>query len=156
MSLLAIPIIAVLALALVILVSIALLYCFQSFREKVAVLTMKIESTNLQVNELQSFNDKLQEDFETNSELNEKAIRESNQVSQQLEHRIKQLQKKLAEQQNLFMQWQEAQGQDKFYSRAIKLAEKGADIEEIISECELPRAEVEMLLSVYKHRKLHQ
>ena len=38
MSLLAIPIIAVLALALVILVSIALLYCFQSFREKVAVM----------------------------------------------------------------------------------------------------------------------
>ena len=82
MSLLAIPIIAVLALALVILVSIAPLYCFQSFSEKVAVLTMKIESTNLQVNELQSFNDKLQEDFETTAELNEKAIRESNQVSE--------------------------------------------------------------------------
>jgi hypothetical protein len=32
------------------------------------------------------------------------------------------------------------------------LAEKGADIEEIISECELPRAEVEMLLAVYQQR----
>ena len=156
MSLLAVPIIAVLALALVILVSIVFFYYLKSFREKIAMLTMQIQSTNLQVNELQSFNDKLHEDFEVSCKVNEKALRENYQVSQQLEHRIKRLQQKLAEQQHLFMQWQEAQGQDKFYSRAIKLAEKGADIDEIISECELPRAEVEMLLSIYKHRNLQQ
>jgi cell shape-determining protein MreC len=156
MSLLAVPIIAVLALALVILVSIVFFYCLNIFRGKIAMLTMQNQSTNLQVEELQSFNDKLQEDFDVFSKVNKKAMSENYQVSQQLEHRIKQLQQKLAEQQHLFMQWQEAQGQDKFYSRAIKLAEKGADIEEIVSECELPRAEVEMLLSVYKHRNLQQ
>lgn len=40
--------------------------------------------------------------------------------------------------------------QDKLYSRAYKLAALGAGIEEIMTECELPKAEVEMLLSVYK------
>ncbi|MBL0710789.1 MAG: DUF2802 domain-containing protein [Colwellia sp.] len=32
----------------------------------------------------------------------------------------------------------------------MKLAKKGAELDEIVKECELPRAEVEMLLSVYQ------
>ncbi len=152
MSILAVPIIAVLALALSLLVLVFFFFYFRSSKEKIAVLNMQIQSTNLQVSELKAFYNKLQEDFEATAEVNENAIRETYQVSQQLEHRIKQLQNKLAEQQQLFSQWQETQGQDKFYNRAFKLAEKGADIEEIIKECELPRAEVEMLLSVYQQR----
>lgn len=46
----------------------------------------------------------------------------------------------------------EQQPQDKLYSRASKLAALGADVEEIMRECELPRAEVEMLLSVYNKK----
>ncbi len=155
MSLLAVPIIAVLALVLALSVIVAFFFYLYKFKEKIAVLNMQIQSINLQVSELQTANNKLQDDFDANSELNDKAVRESNQVSQQLEHRIKQLKNQLTEQKQLFSQWQEAQGQDKFYNRAFKLAEKGADIEEIISECELPRAEVEMLLSVYQQRNPH-
>lgn len=155
MSLLAVPIIAVLALVLVMSIIVAFFFYLYKFKEKIAVLNMQIQSINLQVSELQIANNKLQDEFDANSEVNDKAVRESYQVSQQLEHRIKQLKSQLAEQQQLFSQWQESQGQDKFYNRAFKLAEKGADIEEIISECELPRAEVEMLLSVYQQRNRH-
>lgn len=78
---------------------------------------------------------------------------ENVQVSKQLEHRIKGLQahsKELAESIELL---KEQQPQDKLYSRAYKLAALGADIEEIMAECELPKAEVEMLLSVYQQSK---
>lgn len=42
---------------------------------------------------------------------------------------------------------------DKLYSRALKLVAKGADLEELISECELPRAEAEMLLAIHRNAK---
>jgi len=121
-----------------------------------ALQDMQIQSANLMVNELQTLNEKLQQEFEAIKSASNKIAIESNQVSKQLEHRIKQLQHQVTEQQQLFAQWQDSQGQDKFYNRAFKLAEKGAGIDEIISECELPRAEVEMLLSVYQQRSRSQ
>ena len=116
------------------------------------MLRMEVQGQSLLVNELQTLNQKLQQDFDLMAESSERLAAENAQVSQQLEHRIKKLQQQAIEQQQIFTQWQESQGQDKFYNRAFKLAEKGADIEEIMSECELPRAEVEMLLSVYQQR----
>ncbi|QUM83991.1 MULTISPECIES: DUF2802 domain-containing protein [unclassified Moritella] len=38
----------------------------------------------------------------------------------------------------------------RFYTRAVKLVELGATLEEIMRECELPRAEAELLLSFHK------
>ena len=40
----------------------------------------------------------------------------------------------------------------KIYSRAVKMVELGADLEEIIHECELPRAEAELLMSLHKQK----
>ena len=40
----------------------------------------------------------------------------------------------------------------KLDSRAVKMVELGAGIEEIMQECELPKAEAELLLSLHKHR----
>ena len=52
-------------------------------------------------------------------------------------------------------QLQEAQKYDdpdaKIYSRAVKMIELGAQLDEIMRECEIPRAEAELLLSL--HRK---
>ena len=152
MSLLAVPIIAVSALFLVLLTSIFLFIYLNKLKSKVEMLNMQMQSTCLLVNELQILNSKLQQEFDDISDKNEQLAAENEQVSKQLEHRIKSLQHQSIEQQQLVTQWQESQGQDKFYNRAFKLAEKGADIEEIMSECELPRAEVEMLLSVYQQR----
>lgn len=42
--------------------------------------------------------------------------------------------------------------ENKLYSRAVKMVELGADVDEIMRECELPRAEAELLLSLNKHR----
>jgi len=156
MSLLAVPIIAVLALFLVMLSTTIFFVYLNKFKEKMAMQDLKMQNISLMVNELQVSNEKLQQDFEALRASSDKATIENSQVSKQLEHRIKQLQHQATEQQQLLAQWQDSQGQDKFYNRAFKLAEKGADIDEIISECELPRAEVEMLLSVYQQRNNSQ
>lgn len=42
--------------------------------------------------------------------------------------------------------------ENKLYSRAVKMVELGAGIDEIMQECELPKAEAELLLSLHKHR----
>lgn len=152
MSLLAVPIIAVLALFLVLLTSTLLFVYVSKLKNKMAVLNVQMQSTSLLLNDLQTLNNKLQQEFDEMASNNERLATENEQVSKQLEHRIKSLQHQSFEQQQLLTQWQDSQGQDKFYNRAFKLAEKGADIEEIMSECELPRAEVEMLISVYQQR----
>lgn len=152
MSLLAVPIIAFLALFLVIIMSAFLFFYLRRSKEKMSLLDVQVQSDAFLIGELQAQNIKVQQQLAIIQENNETIALENNQVSQQLEHRIKILQNQVHEQEQKLNQWQENQSQDKFYSRAFKLAEKGADIDEIINECELPRAEVEMLLSVYQQR----
>ncbi len=108
------------------------------------------------MNELQQVNNTTKQQLGDMKEASEHATRASTQVCQQLEQRITKMKNQLIAQEQRLAQWQDKQGQDKFYNRAFKLAEKGADIDEIISECELPRAEVEMLLSVYQQRTRSQ
>jgi predicted nucleic acid-binding Zn-ribbon protein len=83
-------------------------------------------------------------------ELNDKnSIELTNKQIQCLQTNWLQAQQNI-EQVNLKLeQVQDQQPEDKLYSRAYKLAALGAGLEEIMSECELPRAEAEMLLSVY-------
>lgn len=38
----------------------------------------------------------------------------------------------------------------KLYSRAVKMVELGAGLEEVMAECEIPRAEAELLLSLHR------
>jgi len=85
---------------------------------------------------------------EQTSKQNNKSV-ETEQVVKQLEYRIGLLQSDIVSLQEQVKQSFE-QPEDKLYSRASKLLAKGADIEEIITECELPRAEAEMLFSMYK------
>lgn len=40
--------------------------------------------------------------------------------------------------------------EQKLYGRAKKMIEMGADINELVVECEIPRAEAELLISLYK------
>jgi hypothetical protein len=62
---------------------------------------------------------------------------------QNLESLIKKTQEN---QQNLVAQAPE----NRLYTRAVKMVELGASIEELMSECELPRAEAELLLNLHK------
>jgi hypothetical protein len=62
------------------------------------------------------------------------------------------LQQQISSQEQTVEQIQAQQPEDKLYSRAFKLVELGADIEEVMKECEIPRAEAEMLLSVHQKK----
>jgi len=147
---LAVPIIAVFALALSLICFIIILLTFARYKVKLAVMESQSQATELLVANLQSAHEQLQLDIKSLLTKHEQASIENVQVSKQLEHRIKTLQSQLTDQQFAMEQLQLEQGEDKFYSRAIKLAKKGAGLDEIVNECELPRAEAEMLLSVYQ------
>lgn len=150
MSMLAVPIIAVLALAISIICIVVLLIISTRHKVKLSVFESQSQVNEQLLTNLQSENDKLHSDINELLSKHEQVALENIQISKQLEHRIKNLQNLLQEQQNSITQMQSSQSDDKFYARAIKLAKKGADLDEIVTECELPHAEVEMLLSVYQ------
>ena len=156
MSLLAVPIIATLALFFVVIISVVFFIAMRKYKVKLALLDVKVQSDTFLMNALQTQNIKIQQQLDVIQDNIDKNNLENSQVSKQLEHRIKTLQSQIVEQEQKLTHWQENQSQDKFYNRAFKLAGKGADIDEIIKECELPRAEVEMLLSVYQQRTRSQ
>jgi hypothetical protein len=115
-------------------------------------LQTQIEAQELLINELQSSQELLNTKLNNLTESTNQSQVENAQVSKQLEHRIKTVQKENAEQKQLLDQFQNQQPQDKLYSRAFKLVELGADIEEVVRECDIPQAEAEMLISVHRNK----
>jgi hypothetical protein len=152
MSLLIVSIVAILALFITVLSSVIMYFYLVRVTKKIEVLKIQLNSNSMLVNELKNANHLLQQEMHTSEQEGKQLAIENSQVLKQLELRIKYLHEDNVKQQNKFLKWQESQSQDKFYNRAFKLVEKGASLEEIISECELPRAEVEMLMSVHKQR----
>lgn len=150
MSLLAVPIIAVVALIVSILCLVGVIFLSIRHKAKLTILASQYQTQELILNNLQRVNEQLHFEIEKLQKQYDQITTENIQVSKQLEHRIKTLQTHINSQQDTLSQLQTDQGDDKFYTRAIKLAKKGADIEEIVTECELPYAEVEMLISVYQ------
>ncbi|MFD2168179.1 DUF2802 domain-containing protein [Thalassotalea euphylliae] len=110
--------------------------------------TLELLTTDVQAS-VKTLSDKL----EQHKSAQQDSQLENDQVSRQLEHRIKQLQSSFEHITSQIKSLQEEQPQDKLYSRAYKLAGLGADVEEIMKECELPRAEVEMLLAIYRKQQ---
>ncbi|GAA6170885.1 hypothetical protein NBRC116592_05550 [Colwellia sp. KU-HH00111] len=152
MSLLAVPIVAVVALiASLLCLSIFLLY-IPRYKAKLAMFVSQYQAQEILINNLQSEHEKMKAAIDKLSKVHDESMTENALVSKQLEHRIRTLQGEITSQQELIAQLQTDQGEDKFYTRAIKLAKRGADIEEIVTECELPPAEVEMLISVYQKK----
>ena len=152
MTLLAVPLIAVIALVLAL--SIAIIFGIW-----LKTLSKNIESVKSE-NQINEFLIKeMQFTLEQQSELIQKLTlkleqkyTEHDQVIKQLEHRIKTAQTKVNNVDEKLGSVIEQQPEDKLYSRAFKLASLGADIDEIMQECELPRAEAEMLMSVYSQK----
>jgi cell shape-determining protein MreC len=116
------------------------------------MLKTQIETQELFINELQSAQKTVNKQFIDVKDKLKNYYLENEQVSKQLEHRIKTLQQESALQKNLLEQLQNQQPQDKLYSRAFKLVELGADIEEVVRECDIPLAEAEMLISVHRNK----
>ena len=63
------------------------------------------------------------------------------------------LQQELAELQEQQQALALSDPESKIYSRAVKMVELGADLEEIIRECELPRAEAELLFNLHRQQR---
>lgn len=154
MSLLAVPIISVVAFVASILCLIVLLILSVRHKAQLTMLASQYQAQELILNNLQRLNEQLHFEIDKLQRKDEQIITENREVSKQLEHRIKTLQTQINNQHDVISQLQTDQGDDKFYTRAIKLAKKGADIDEIVTECELPYAEVEMLISVYQKKPL--
>ncbi|REL32625.1 DUF2802 domain-containing protein [Thalassotalea euphylliae] len=144
-------------LVLIIALALAVVCCLAWLLIKVSHLKAQSKLLSSQVNALEMLTADLQANIhniaQKNAELNDLISTqntENEQVSKQLEHRIKGQQQAIANITQQLTLIDEQQPQDKFYHRASKLAAKGASAEEIMAECELPRAEVEMLLAIYK------
>jgi peptidoglycan hydrolase CwlO-like protein len=152
MSLLALPIIAVVALILSVLCLVVVLILSMRHKAQVTLLGSQYQAQELILNNLQRVNEQLNVDIGKLHKQDEQITTDSIQISKQLEHRIKTLQTQINNQDDVISQLQTDKGDDKFYTRAIKLAKKGADIDEIATECELPYAEAEMLISVYQKK----
>ena len=121
-------------------------------KKQVMLLSMQSNASELIISDMQILQSTIEKQLEAiQKDLKEKYM-EDIQVSKQIEHRIKTLQNKISAMNDSIAVLSEQQPQDKLYSRASKLAALGADVEEIMRECELPRAEVEMLLSVYNKK----
>jgi hypothetical protein len=152
MSLLAVPIIAVAALVIAFFCIIIFISVMRANKKALIVLQNQVQASNILIDELQAANEQFKSGFGAHVNKFEQFSLENIQVSKQLEHRIKVMQGLVASQQDQITQLQEQQPEDKLYSRAFKLAALGADINEIMQECELPRAEAEMLMSVYQKK----
>jgi septal ring factor EnvC (AmiA/AmiB activator) len=71
-------------------------------------------------------------------------------VIQEQQQRLQQALAELQEQQQALAL---SDPESKIYSRAVKMVELGADLEEIIRECELPRAEAELLFNLHRQKR---
>lgn len=152
MSFLVLSIIAVVALVVSVLCLVVVFIVSMRHKAQVTMLASQYQAQELILNNLQRVNDQFQLDVDKFHRQGEQITTENIQVSKQLEHRIKTLHTQINNQHEIISQLQTNQGDDKFYTRAIKLAKKGANIDEIVTECELPYAEVEMLISVYQKK----
>lgn len=137
-------------------VLLVLLLLFKQWQRHV---NLKIDVLTKSVGSQQVFSEEIHQHFtvqQTNIQAFERKVAQltSNQdkLARQVSAQIKSIQGELLQLQQSVEQEQQAQPEDKLYSRAYKLAALGAGLDEIMTECELPRAEAEMLLSVYNKK----
>ena len=144
--------ISLIAFAVVMLVAMLLLALKNRFSQQITTLQQKLENQAVQLVELQTLLAQSQSQLDANQQHYIDSQTENEQVSKQLEHRIKVTQDQLTSQIQSLEQQLHQQPEDKLYTRAQKLVELGADIAEIMRECDIPRAEAEMLLAVHRQK----
>lgn len=139
--------------ALVLILYILILFYYKKSTNRFNALETQIESYEFIINELRLANQQQQSKLTSKETELQTWQLEHQQVSQQLEHRIKIQQDKLSSLTEQISQIQQVQPEDKLYSRAQKMVLLGADVEELVRECDLPHAEAEILLAMHKRKK---
>ncbi|NQY35375.1 MAG: DUF2802 domain-containing protein [Alteromonadaceae bacterium] len=141
-------------LTLIILISFAfvLFFLLRNSNNKISLLTTQVEANELMLNSVQSVLADQQRLIEKECEKSATQVLETAQVIKQLEYRFKTLQEQMVSQKESLEQYQTQAPEDKLYTRALKLVELGADIDEIMKTCDIPQAEAEMLMAVHKKK----
>ena len=62
-------------------------------------------------------------------------------------HELEHLKTRVAEYEDQLQSLSDIDPENRLYSRAVKMIALGADLQELMSECELPKAEAELLKS---------
>ncbi|WP_277601497.1 DUF2802 domain-containing protein [Thalassotalea sp. G2M2-11] len=124
----------------------------KQFTHRIKSLETQLSSIDFVINELRESHHQQQQGADTHQEALKQWQLEHQQVSQQLEHRIKVLQEKFSSLEQQFTQLQQQQPQDRLYTRAQKMVALGADVDEIVTECGLPLAEAEILINMHKKK----
>jgi len=143
---------SLIAFAIVMLVAMLLLALKNRFARQIEELQHKLTHQELQLIELQALLSQCQAQLESHQADCQESQLENEQVSKQLEHRIKVTQEQLNSQIQTIEQQLHQQPEDKLYTRAQKLVELGADIAEVMRECDIPKAEAEMLLAIHRQK----
>ena len=144
--------ISLITFVIVILVLLLLVARKNRFAQQIDELQQQVNSQEIQLLELQNLLARQQSQLEINQQRCTESQIENEQVSKQLEHRIKVTQEQFNNQFQSIEQLLHQPPEDKLYSRAQKLVELGAGLAEIMRECDIPRAEAEMLLSIHQKK----
>ena len=144
--------ISLIAFAIVMLVAMLLLALKNRFSQQIDKLEQALQNQEMQLIALQTALSQNQALLEASQQSYQASQLENEQVSKQLEHRIKVMQTQFNDKWQVIEQQLQQQPEDKLYSRAQKLVELGADIAEIMRECDIPRAEAEMLLAIHRQK----
>lgn len=114
--------------------------------EQLAILQRQLEQNNQQLSSAQSETEELRAGI---IGVGQRVLTLDQRVLT-LENELQQLQgacAELAEQQQALSL---TDPESKIYTRAMKMVQLGADLEEIMRECELPRAEAELLFNLHQ------
>lgn len=145
-----IPWLVDLALAIVLLGLVILVLRHRKLAEK----ANSIDSLQLQINQLQQALVKRDEsslDNEVN-ELRAGAVAMGRRLAT-LEQSLLLLQQGLGELEQSQPAPEELEPERRLYRRAVRMVELGADLDEIIQECELPRAEAELIFNLHRQKQ---
>ena len=145
--------ISLIAFAIVMLVAMLLLALKNRFSRQIDTLQQALQNQEIQLIALQTAASENQLQLAAVQQSCQESQLENEQVSKQLEHRIKVIQEQFNSKLQVIEQQIHQQPEDKLYSRAQKLVELGADIVEIMRECDIPRSEAEMLLAIHRQKE---
>jgi len=109
-----------------------------------------VETNHHLISDLQQQLVLLEQSFTAQVEELKSQLLEEEQVSKHLELRIKSLQEKLQQQTEQLQMIQSQAPENRLYTRAQKMVALGADVEELMEACELPRAEAELIFAMHK------
>ncbi|GLP94949.1 DUF2802 domain-containing protein [Paraferrimonas sedimenticola] len=115
---------------------------FIGFAFGLVLMQRQLAQQNKRLNQQQ----KLLDDYEMQQGLLKQEIQELRSGTLGVGRRLQELQQGIVEQQQQLEEVSQQDPQAKLYARASKMVALGASLDEIIAECEIPRAEAELLL----------